>query len=142
MNEFKTLQHGFTLIELMITVAIIGILAAVAIPSYSDYVKRGKAAEAPAMLADLRIKMEQCFQDNRTYATCAANCAPTNGAKYFTYTCSVAGTATTYTLQAAGKASENMANFTYTVNQANAKSSTYDGVNKGACWAGSKSATC
>ena len=64
MYKLETAQKGFTLIELMIVVAIIGILASIAIPQYSDYVKRGKAAEATSNLATLRIKMEQCFQDN------------------------------------------------------------------------------
>src|SRR5690606_1858627 len=62
-----TENRGFTLIELMITVAIIAILAAVAVPSYQDYVRRGKVTEATATLAQFRIKMEQYFQDNQTY---------------------------------------------------------------------------
>lgn len=140
MNTLKRMQKGFTLIELMIVVSIIAILASIALPSYATYVKRGKAAEAPAILADLRIKMEQYFQDNRTYV--GGPCAPTGGAKYFAYDCSVAGTATLYTLRATGRAAENMTGFTYTVNQANTKSSTYDGVAKGACWASSKGSTC
>ncbi|HAF00275.1 MAG TPA: pilus assembly protein PilE, partial [Methylophilaceae bacterium] len=80
MNVRKINQKGFTLLELMIVVAIVGILASIAIPAYQDYVKKGKAAEAPGALADLRVKMEQCFQDNRDYTACAAFCAPTSGA--------------------------------------------------------------
>jgi type IV pilus assembly protein PilE len=143
MNTLKVGQKGFTLIELMIVVAIIGILASIAMPSYKDYVKKGKAAEATSTLADLRVKMEQCFQDNRDYtnATCAAFCATPAGSKYFTYSCAPASTANTYTLKATGVAAEDMGNFEYTVSQANAKTSTYDGV-AGACWKTGKAAGC
>jgi type IV pilus assembly protein PilE len=139
MKIAKAMQNGFTLIEIMIVVAIIGILASIALPSYTDYVKAGKAAEATSTLADLRIKMEQCFQDNRTYASCAAFCAPTSGAVNFTYTCSSAPSATTYTLQAAGKG--DVSNFNFTVDQNNAKTSSYDGVS-GNCWKTSKTSSC
>src|SRR5437867_53900 len=59
---------GFTLIEVMIVVAIVGVLAAIALPNYSDYVKRGKITEATSALAEVRTRYEQWFLDNRTYA--------------------------------------------------------------------------
>lgn len=58
---------GFTLIELMIAITIIGILFAVAMPSYSRYMVRGKVAEAPTVLMDLQLRQEQFYQDNRSY---------------------------------------------------------------------------
>lgn len=133
-------QTGFTLIELMIVVAVIGILAAIAIPNYSDYIKRGKAAEATSNLATLRVKMEQYFQDNRTYIGGA--CSPTSGAQYFTYTCSVAPTATAYTLKATGIAAQGMANFEFTLNQSNVKTSKFDGTVGATCWLTKKGGKC
>ena len=61
--------RGFTLIEVMITVAIVAILAVVALPSYREYVVRGQLANATNGLATIRAQMERHFQDNRTYAT-------------------------------------------------------------------------
>lgn len=138
MKKFNPTQKGFTLLELMIVVAVIGILASIAMPAYTGYIKKGKAAEATSNLADLRIKAEQYFQDNRTYA--GMNCAPADQ-KYFTYACtdsSGAGTpdADGYLITATGVAAEGMANFSYTVNQANAKTSKYDnGTAVTGCWA-------
>jgi type IV pilus assembly protein PilE len=60
-------QKGFTLIELMIVVAVIGILAAIAYPNYVDYVRRGNVADATSQLQDFKLRMEQRFADNRTY---------------------------------------------------------------------------
>lgn len=90
-------QKGFTLVELMITVAIIGILAAIAIPSYQEYVRRGQVVEAPTYLSDYRVKMEQYFQDFKNYGTSETCANGTNapswntfvpiGAKYFTFSC-------------------------------------------------------
>jgi type IV pilus assembly protein PilE len=59
---------GFTLLEVMVVVAIVAILASVAYPSYADYITRSRIIQATTSLSDYRVKMEQFFQDNRTYA--------------------------------------------------------------------------
>ncbi|WP_093501180.1 type IV pilin protein [Phytopseudomonas straminea] len=62
-------QKGFTLIEMMIVVAIIGILAAIAYPSYDEYVKRGNRTEGQALLSDAAARQERYFSQNNTYIT-------------------------------------------------------------------------
>jgi type IV pilus assembly protein PilE len=123
----KGRTRGFTLIEVMITVAVVAILAAVALPSYSEYVTRSKIIEATSSLTDLRVRMEQYFLDNRQYpASCvapAAGAAPAGkiylpaGSKHFAVTCAL--TATTYTVTATGDAAQGMGGFVYTIDQAN-----------------------
>ena len=61
-------KGGFTLIELMIVVVIVGILAAVAYPSYQNYILKGNRAAAQAFLMDAAQRQAQYFLDNRTYA--------------------------------------------------------------------------
>ncbi len=105
-------SQGFTLIEVMITVAIIGILAAVALPSYKDYIRRGQQPEAFNALSDFRTKMEQYYQDNRKYgtgSTCAvgATASSWNGfaaTDRFSYVCTITDTATqqAYSITATG----------------------------------------
>ncbi len=116
-------KSGFTLIELMIAVAIVAILTAVALPSYRDYMTRGKLTEATVSLGSLRVRMEQYFQDNRTYI--GGPCTPGTGSdiKYFTYACAAGEpTATTYKIQATGVTGQGMGGFTLSINQDNVKS--------------------
>ncbi|NWG31292.1 MAG: prepilin-type N-terminal cleavage/methylation domain-containing protein [Rhodocyclaceae bacterium] len=121
----KQVLRGFTLIELMITVAIVAILAAVALPAYNDYLLRGALSEAHGELVAMRTKMETYFLDNRTYVgACAANTvAPLPTGRFFNYTCSNLSP-TTYTIQADGKVGERTAGFTYTIDQDNARATT------------------
>lgn len=109
---------GFSLIEIMVVIAILGILLAIAVPQYGEYVRKSSLVEANTNLSDWRVRMEQYYQDNRTYVaggTCGV-AVPTG--TYFTYTCS-AVTTDTYTLQAAGKSTGKASGFTYTINQQN-----------------------
>ena len=145
---------GFTLIEVMITVAIIGILMAVAMPAYSNYVLRGKLVEATNNLSTLQAAMEQYYQDNRTYSDVSSSItSPCDSAAmptlhYFTLSCTpTAGTATvapSYVLTATGSATAT-SGFVYTLTNANVQASTLGSVWGGgsnACWIMSKGATC
>lgn len=135
-------QRGFTLLELMVVFAIIAILATIVIPAYSDYVKESKVAEATSTLADLRVRTEQFFQDNRTYvgANVSACVPPMGTTQYFNYVCVT--DATTYTITAAGRANHDLANFIFTINQDNLKTSIYEGAVGPNCWITRKGRTC
>lgn len=132
------LQQGFSLIEVMVVVAIMGLLASIAVPGYQDYIKSGNAAEAPANLANCRVQAEQFYQDNFTYVGFVCNPSDT---RFFDYTIDNQS-ATTYTLKATGRTAQNMGNFSFTVNQDNAKTSIYDGTTGATCWLTSSSGSC
>jgi type IV pilus assembly protein PilE len=139
---------GFTLIEVMIVLAIVALLAAVAIPNYRDYVTRGKLVEAFGGLSDARVKMEQYFQDNRQYPVgCAvAPTAPTatqvqtQALQNFTLTCATVPASNTYTVTADGI--NDMAGFHFTINQNNVKTSTLDGTGTSKGWTAASPNTC
>lgn len=77
-------QNGFTLIEMMVVVAIIGFLTIVAVPGYSNYMREQKFSEVPLILEAAKGKSEQNFGDARTYV--GGNCA-TAGTKSWTVSC-------------------------------------------------------
>ena len=135
------LRQGFTLIELMITVAVIAILAAVALPSYTQYVQRGKITEATSSLSELRLRAEKFFADNRTYV--GFNQVIT-GARYFTFACAPV-TATAFTCTATGVSGQ-MGGFAYTINESNARGSTFTSLpgwnNSTTCWVTKKGESC
>ena len=134
---------GFTFIELMMVVAVVAILGAIALPSYKDYVTRGRIPDATSNLAAKRVLMEQYFQDNRTYVSAPACTSDATSSKYFTFSCPSAATATAFTLQAVGTGA--MTGFTFTIDQTGARATS--AVPSGwststTCWVTNKGGTC
>ena len=135
----SAIQGGFTLIELMIVVAIVAILAAVALPAYGDYIRRGQLPEAFAGMSDLRVKMEQYYQDNRNYG--AAQCADAGPPSWsggagtltyagsdparalFTFACTLNTAGQGYTITATGNI-ERAVGHTYTITHGNVRGTT------------------
>lgn len=144
-KSYSAIRHvrGFTLIEVMITVVIISILAAVALPAYTDYVTRGKIPEATNGLASMRIQLEQYYQDNREYGAggdCGVN-VPT--AKDFAFACE-SSDGQSYTITATGQGG--MGDFIYTIKESGARQTTKLpekwGTTPKNCWVTSKGGSC
>lgn len=136
-------SRGFTLIEALVTVSIVAILAAVALPSYRSYLIRGRIPDATGQLAAKRVRMEQFFQDNRSYANAPAGEKDSSSSAFFEFSALDANnkdtrTPTGYTLFARGKGP--MAGFTYTIDAANSRTSAIANVpgwttqNTVSCW--------
>jgi len=146
-----TRSRGFTLIELMIAVAIVAILAAIAIPSYSEYIRRSRITEAISALSGMRVKMEQFFQDNRTYVgACGAagsSVAPAPTSPNFNYACTITpGPPSTYTITATGKANTAVDGFVYSLDDANTRTTVMNSPStwtaNGSCWVLKKDGSC
>lgn len=148
------LAYGFTLIELMIALAIIGILLAIAVPNYSDYITRSRIREATSALAAKRAQMEMYFDNKHSYElppvkvpldphACNEDKATS---AVFTFKCDPAPDASSYTLHAVGSGA--MTGFTFTIDQNNAKATIAAPAGWAAktmptpCWISNKGGTC
>lgn len=135
MRKQQRQMRGFTLIEVMIVVAIIAILAAIALPSYRDYVLRSKIADATSALETMRTDMERYFQDRRTFASTGnytSPCLTTRSLDAFDVACAAADvTANTYKITATGKGIAS--GFAYTINEINARFTPQAGAGYNTC---------
>lgn len=144
----KSTAHtkGFTLIELMIAITVIGLLAGIALPSYQEHVRRSRLQQAFADLLDFRVRLEHFYQSNNNYGdvTPGRGCGfvgatqqmtfPSAGG--FNYACALTGgAAQAYTLTATGTG--NVAGHVYTLDNTNQRQTvTFKGANvvNRACW--------
>ena len=114
---------GFTLIEAMAAVAVLGILAAIGVPNYSRYVTRGYLVDAGNALSDYRVRLEHFYQDHRTYAKAGAcGLAAPTGLADFVIACGVLAEGQAFTATATGAGTT--AGFVYTIDQANVRATT------------------
>ncbi|PAV48170.1 pilus assembly protein PilE [Pseudomonas sp. HAR-UPW-AIA-41] len=133
-SPFKRHMAGFTLIELMIVVAIIGIISAIAYPSYQEYVLRGNRSEGQAFLNDAAARQERYYAQNNTYADTAAKLGyANNNSSSSKYTLAISNvSATTYTLTATPAQTDSKCG-NLTLNQAGTKGESGSGT-LADCW--------
>jgi type IV pilus assembly protein PilE len=140
------IQRGFTLIELMIVVAIIAILAGIAVPQYTEFVRKGQVTEATSTMLEYRAQLERYYLDNRDYGAvpaCGVLKTAFPGRKYFEPDCVTNNGGQGYVVTMKGKsgnvgprvgADGNL--HEYTINEQNVRTTvTFKGVASGkTCW--------
>jgi len=129
----KDSESGFTLLELMIVVAIAGILVVIAYPSYQSQMKKGYISDALSDLSNSAFNMEQAYQENRSYQdpNNAGSCAVADyTGTHFSFSCSTASRTTfTWTATSLSGAMGAAGDYIYTIDQSSTKKTTkYDGV--------------
>jgi len=139
MKRHTRLAPGFTLVELIITVAIVGILAAIAIPAYTAYIRQTDRTDATRTLVQDAQSLQRCYSQNFTYtATCPVVSGTTaSPSGYYSITAAITGT--TYTLTATPRSSpqtgdSTCASFTLTSTGAQSAVSSSGSNTSSTCW--------
>jgi type IV pilus assembly protein PilE len=146
MNQAMSRTRGFTLIELVVAMVVVGILAAIAIPSYTNYMRKARRTDAKVALLGLAALEERYFSTSNTYSATPADLGFTGttwpqtvGGGYYTVTVSGVAAATTtttatylITANATGSQTADTNCATYTINQAGTRTATTNA--DGLCW--------
>lgn len=118
-------SRGFTLIEVMIVIAIIAILASVALPSYNSYIQRSRIIEATNELSTMRVQLEQYYQDYKSYGSSATACGIGSATlDHFTITCDWGSGATNQSFLITATGKSGMSGFSFTINHENLRQTT------------------
>ena len=130
--EPKRAENGFTLIELIVAMAVLAILSAVAIPSYSGYLTRSQLTDATGTLGAYRLRMEQSYQDNGNFGAAACSVATANTTTW-DFQCALTGAGQGFTVTATGKG--RTAGYQYSIDeQGSRRTLAFPGVGASACW--------
>jgi type IV pilus assembly protein PilE len=135
----RSREAGFTLIEILIALALIGVLTAVAVPAYTSYVLRGRLTEAFTALSAVQTKAEEFWSNNRTYASLPLPAAGAN----FDYSLDATTSASSYIVIATGKNAA--ANFVFTIDQNGNRATTAvptGWTGSTSCWVDRKGGKC
>ena len=131
---YSAKNSGFSLVELMVVVAIVGILSSIALPAYSDYVRRARAADATAQLASYAARLEQFYLDNRSYGDGACGIANTSfRAEKYDIACDIQNGGQGFLLTATAQVNNEG---TYTIDEGGSQRTTVfkGGSKNAACW--------
>ena len=129
--------RGFTLIEVVITVAIVGILVAIAVPSYQNHLRKGRRAEAQAFITQIAQREQQYLLDARQYAV-GSNAlsdlnltAPTTVSDHYKITVDAGATTPSFVITAAAKSTVQSPDGDLTLTHTGAKTRMVGGTDKG-----------
>ena len=145
-TEALSTEAGFSLVELMIALTIAAIIAAFAIPSYQDHLRRSHLPEATSGLLLAALRLEQYYQDHRSYLNGAGCGVPLPPDHRFSFQCTASADGQSFLLTASGVEQGAMQGFTLTLDQTgNARTTALPegwGVAPVDCWVSKRGGTC